>query len=139
MQVFTIDVEPSNFKALLSDPKIHRLCLETTSRISKLWQLSDNDALRLLGLSCDDGFESIQSMLENYDKPFHLNEIHLTRFSSLLGIFKALETLVDNNELADQWINRPNDHFSGKHPLDIMLDSYEGLISVKNYLQEICG
>ena len=51
-----------------------------------------------------------------------LRQDELTRISYLIGIYQGLHILLPD-ELADEWINRPNDNFlfSGQRPLDYMV------------------
>ena len=55
----------------------------------------------------------------------------------LLGIFKALNILLPDAQLADEWIAKPNAHplFKGKSAKELLLDgSFEGLSAVRAYL-----
>jgi len=61
----------------------------------------------------------------------------LSRISILLGIFKAINILLPNAEIADAWVSKPNAHplFKGKSAKDLMLDgSMENLAAVRAYL-----
>ena len=51
-----------------------------------------------------------------------LRQDELTRISYLIGIYQSLHVLLPD-ELADEWVNRPNDNFlfSGQRPLDYMV------------------
>lgn len=51
-----------------------------------------------------------------------LSQDQLTRISYIVGIYKALHILL-SDELADQWMTRPNDNllFSGQTPLDFVV------------------
>jgi hypothetical protein len=66
-----------------------------------------------------------------------LPEKLIERISHILGVFKALQILLPDPVLADDWIHRPNsaDPFNGQRPLDLML-SAEGLIAVRQYLDQ---
>src|SRR5579863_6077347 len=61
----------------------------------------------------------------------------LARISHIVGIFKAINVLIPNDRLADEWIVQPNVHplFKGRSAKDVMLDgSLESLAAVRTYL-----
>jgi hypothetical protein len=61
----------------------------------------------------------------------------LQRISMLLGIFKAINILLPDEQLADAWIGAPNAHplFKGKSAKELLLDgSFESLAAVRGYL-----
>jgi uncharacterized protein (DUF2384 family) len=61
----------------------------------------------------------------------------LQRISHLYGVFKAINVLLADERLADEWISRPNDHplFKGATPKDVMLDgALESIVAVREYL-----
>ncbi len=70
-----------------------------------------------------------------------LRQDELTRVSYVVGIYKALHVLLPE-ELADQWISRPNDDllFGGQTPLDYILRAgIPGLHQVRSLLDEARG
>jgi uncharacterized protein (DUF2384 family) len=65
----------------------------------------------------------------------------LFRVSYIVGIYKALHILL-NDELADQWMTRPNDDFlfQGDAPLNLVLSrGLIGLATVRNLLDAARG
>ncbi len=61
-----------------------------------------------------------------------------TRISLILGIFKNLETIYEEPDLADAWIKRPNDAFNGQSALDRMLaGQITDLVEVRHYLDSV--
>jgi hypothetical protein len=65
----------------------------------------------------------------------------LTRISYIVGIYKSLHILRPD-DLADQWISQPNDHFlfQGQPPLAIALrDGILGLQQVRSLLDQERG
>lgn len=70
-----------------------------------------------------------------------LRQDELTRISYLVGIYKALHILLPE-DLADQWISRPNDDplFGGQTPLDYMVRAgIPGLHQVRGLLDAARG
>ncbi|HEX7362266.1 MAG TPA: MbcA/ParS/Xre antitoxin family protein [Bryobacteraceae bacterium] len=70
-----------------------------------------------------------------------LRQDELTRISYVVGIYKALHILLPE-DLADQWISRPNDDplFGGQTPLDYMLRAgIPGLHQVRGLLDAARG
>jgi uncharacterized protein (DUF2384 family) len=65
-----------------------------------------------------------------------LRQDELTRISCVVGIYQALHILLPQ-ELADQWVTRPNDHFlfRGQTPLEYMVRAgIPGLQQVRSLL-----
>ncbi len=61
----------------------------------------------------------------------------LARISCLLGIYKALQLLLPDQQAADEWVRRSNTAppFSGRSALDRMLSSQVAdLFAVRQYL-----
>jgi len=68
--------------------------------------------------------------------PGTLRQDELMRISYIVGIYQALHILLPQ-ELADQWVTRPNDHFlfGGRTPLDYMVRAgIPGLQQVRSLL-----
>jgi uncharacterized protein (DUF2384 family) len=70
-----------------------------------------------------------------------LSQDQLTRISYITGIYKALHILLPE-ELADQWMTRPNDNylFGGQTPLDyVMRAGIPGLRQVRCLVDSVRG
>ena len=70
-----------------------------------------------------------------------LRQDELTRISYIVGIYKALHILLPD-ELADQWVIKPNDNllFGGRPPLEYMLRAgIPGLQQVRSLLDAARG
>ena len=70
-----------------------------------------------------------------------LRQDELTRISYVVGIYKALHILLPD-ELADKWVNQPNDNFlfSGQTPLDyIVRTGIPGLQQVRSLVDAARG
>ena len=102
--------------------------------LAKVWKLSESQQLNLLGLT-------VRSTLFAWKRkaaqgPVKLGPDTLERLGQLVGIWKALGILFPQNEVADQWLHRPNDNFPfmGEAPLVLMRGSMEGLAQVRRHL-----
>jgi hypothetical protein len=63
-----------------------------------------------------------------------------TRISHVLGIFKGLETIYEEPEMADAWVKRPNEAFSGQSALERMLaGQITDLAEVRHYIDSVAG
>jgi hypothetical protein len=86
-------------------------------RIRELWDLRDEDARQLLGGMSNGAFYELKRKARGT-----LDQDRLTRISILTGIFKALNILY-SKQLADRWIQLPNDNpmFARESPLSYMI------------------
>jgi uncharacterized protein (DUF2384 family) len=84
--------------------------------IMEKWGVRDEDARELLGGISNGRFYDMKKNPERI-----LNADELTRISSLIGVFKALNILY-SQKLADAWMQRPNTNriFAGGTPLAYM-------------------
>ena len=85
-------------------------------RLVELWGLSVEEARVLLG-------RPSRATLYNWKagKARVLPHDTVRRISYLLGIFKALQILYGDPQLADRWVKRPNAAFGGQSALERML------------------
>ena len=96
------------------------------------WHVSTSDQAALLGLSTTG-----RTTLNRYrgGAPLADNQDLLSRAGHLLGIHKSLRLMFPRNlELAYRWVSEPNRRFNNLAPLEIMKQSYEGLLAVRRYL-----
>jgi hypothetical protein len=111
--------------------------LEAFFNLAQVWQLSIAEQRRLLGEPPASTFYKWKST-----KQARLNRDILERISYLLGIYKALHTLLPSRRAADTWIRRPNraPGFNGASALDRMLNgNVADLADVRRYLDAQCG
>src|SRR5690625_2096191 len=90
------------------------------------WRLTGAQQMTLLGLSNEKTLYNWKSRPE---------KAKMTR--DLLGIYKALQILLPDQTLADQWLATPNDNplFNGTAPLDRLLaGQVVDLAVVRNFL-----
>ncbi len=104
-------------------------------RIMELWGVKNEAAMVLLGSPSRRTFYNWKA-----GKVGRLPADTLSRISYILGIFKALDILYANEQLADGWVRRPNRHFGGCAPLDRMLGGdIADLYTVRQYLDGVRG
>lgn len=93
-------------------------------RIVEAWGLREDDGVSLLG------FDHVPTESEIGIDP-------LKRISNILGIYRALHTLLSDPRAADGWIRKPNDNplFGGRPAIEYMLaNGLEGIESVRQLL-----
>ncbi len=99
------------------------------------WKLSDAEACQLLG--------GVSIATYNRWKRGEIGRIGIdlqTRLSLLLGIHKALRLLFTDNARAYGWVSQPNQDFSGRRALDVMLDGQiTDLLRIRSYLDAVRG
>ncbi len=114
------------------DPKTHSgAALRAFFGIAKVWKLSTEEQLRLLGLG------SRRSTLFHWKKHGGVLTMDtLERISFLLGIYKALRILLPSEDAAHSWVKRPNTAplFGGKPALERMQKGIGDLFLVRQYL-----
>ena len=106
-------------------------------RIAKLWNLSVEEQMTLLGLTARSTFFKWK---KNQD--IVLPKDTLERISYILGVYKALQILLPNEQAADEWVKRPNAAplFAGRSALDRMLSGQVAdLFVVRQYLDSQRG
>ena len=100
-------------------------------RIAERWKLTTDEQMNLLGVSS-------RSTLFHWKRQqdARLSRDQLERVSHLLGIYKALQILLPNEEAADGWVKQPNTAplFDGRPALQRMASGILGLFSVRAYL-----
>ncbi len=104
--------------------------------IMRAWNVGDEDARRLLGGVSAESYEAMKSE----ESTAALSEGQLMRVSYLVGIYKALRILL-NDELATTWMTRPNDNniFGGMTPLAYCVkEGISGLQMVRKLLDAQC-
>jgi uncharacterized protein (DUF2384 family) len=102
--------------------------------IAKAWRLTEAQQLNLLGLTVRSTFFAWKNKAAVGS--VKLGPDTLERLGHLVGIWKALAILFPSNEVADQWLHRPNDNFPfmGEPPLSLMQFSMDGLAQVRRHL-----
>ena len=106
--------------------------LRTFFRIAQLWGLSVDEQMILLGVTARSTFFKWKK-----DRGAVLPKDTLERISYILGIYKALQILLPDEQAADEWVRRPNAAllFDGQSALDRMLSGQVAdLFVVRQYL-----
>ncbi|MEX2375624.1 MAG: MbcA/ParS/Xre antitoxin family protein [Dehalococcoidia bacterium] len=101
--------------------------------IFSCWRLTGAQQMALLGLSNEKTLYNWKSQPEKAK----LTRDLLERASYILGIYKSLELLLPDPDLADRWLNTPNDNplFNGSAPMERMLaGQVVDLATVRNFL-----
>jgi hypothetical protein len=107
-------------------------------KIAESWMLSADEQIILLGTPGRSTYFKWKQQPESA----RLGRDTLERLSLILGIYKALQILLPQADIADGWIKRPNTAvpFGGKRALDRMLaGNVSDLIAVRQYLDAMRG
>lgn len=112
--------------------------LKTFFNIAHHWKLTNHQMQILLGLSTESTFYNWKK------KPEHaiLSNDLLERLSYIFGIYKALQILLSDPNIADSWVSLPNSHplFKGRTPLERLLSGQvSDLYVVRQYLDSERG
>lgn len=119
---------PANIDLL----KLQGVALEAFFNLSKAWGLGAEEEQILLGHPSRSTFFKWKK-----EKQGHLSYDTLDRISYLLGIYKALQILLPNEQVANEWLKKPNNAplFKGRTALDKMLSGkLVDLADIRRYL-----
>lgn len=97
------------------------------------WDVDTSAQALLLGLSPEDRWT-----LTGYrnGSPFENSSELIGRAGHLLSIHKSLRIIFPQDlDLAYRWVSAPNRRFNEKKPLEIMTESYKGLLAIRAYLE----
>jgi hypothetical protein len=106
--------------------------LRAFMNIAEAWGLTVAEQLKLLGIASRSTFFKWRR-----ERNPRLPRDTLERLSYLLGIYKSLQILLPDPQLADQWVRKPNKAptFGGRSALDRMLSGQVAdLYVVRQYL-----
>jgi uncharacterized protein (DUF2384 family) len=99
-------------------------------QIMDAWGIGADDARIILGAPAQRTYYAWRA-----GNGVRVSEDTLRRIGYVAGIYKALQILYANPELADGWIMRPNRAFGGQTPLERMrAGDVTDLAAVRNYL-----
>ena len=125
---YQFEVTP-DLSRLETRERLSHAAIEGFFAIIDKWGLSMEQAGGLLGDRPRSSVYKLKAI------PKTLGPDELTRISYLVGIYKALHILLPD-ELADQWMTRPNDNplFRGRPPLDYVLRGIPAMQQVRSLL-----
>jgi hypothetical protein len=106
--------------------------LRTFFNLAKVWDLSEQEQMKLLGLNSRSTLHAWKS-----GRVSKVSRDTIERISYLLGIFKAINILLPDRKRADEWMRLPNKAplFGGRSALDRMTTGNIGdLYVVRQYL-----
>lgn len=108
----------------------HDLAMQGFFGIMARWD-ADNAAMRaVLGAPAERTFFEWKK-----GKVARLSNDTLRRIGYVAGIWKALQIVYSDPQLADSWVHRPNKAFGGQTPLDRMAaGDVTDLAAVRNYI-----
>src|SRR5262249_58986818 len=92
-----------------------RHALEGFFAMMERWDVDNERARRILGFPAERTFYEWKK-----GKAVRVPEDTLRRIGYVAGIWKALQIVYSDAELADGWIKRPNAFFGGQTPLERM-------------------
>jgi uncharacterized protein (DUF2384 family) len=107
-----------------------RLALEGFFNIMERWNVDNPIARRILGSPAERTFYEWKK-----GKVGRMPEDTLRRIGYIAGIWKALQIVYSQPDLADRWIKRPNAFFGGQTPLERMAaGDVTDLAAVRSYI-----
>jgi uncharacterized protein (DUF2384 family) len=107
-----------------------RLALEGFFSIMEHWEIDNTVARRLLGSPAERTFYEWKK-----GKVGRLPEDTLRRIGYIAGIWKGLQIVYSQPDLADSWVKRPNAFFGGQTPLQRMAaGDVTDLAAVRTYI-----
>jgi antitoxin Xre/MbcA/ParS-like protein len=119
-----------------NDPKVRRKlsgpAMRSFLRIAEIWQLTNEEQRALLGWPAPATFYKYKAGQVSA-LPYDM----LVRISLVLGIYKDLQILYPEADLADRWVRLPNSNplFGGRPALALMLEgNVDGLYQVRRLL-----
>lgn len=121
---------------MASQPKTSAVALKAFFAIAEKWQLSSEQERVLLGIPKATYYRWKQQTDGS------LSQDTLERISYILGIYKALHTLLPSDKAANEWVHQANAAplFSGHKAIDKLLQGHVvDLADVRRYLDaETC-
>lgn len=104
-------------------------------KIFELWGLNDSESCTLLGGL---GSRTYARWKKGQIGPMDMDR--KMRLSILAGIHKGLKYLFTEKWRGYDWVKKPNAHFDGARPLDILLNGrMTDLMAIRDYLDAIRG
>ena len=92
------------------------VAMESFSNLADAWDLTTEEQINLLGSPGRSTYFKWKK--EGGNIPANTME----RISHILSIYKSLQILIPEPDLADKWVKRPNEYFGGASALSVMLE-----------------
>lgn len=108
--------------------KAKEVALKVFKEISVKWGLTTEEQIHLLGCKSSDVLS--QWMSGCYES---LDRDAMIRISHLMGIYRALHTILENTDQANSWVHKSNRAFDGETGLVAMTEDPE---KVRKYLDQ---
>jgi putative toxin-antitoxin system antitoxin component (TIGR02293 family) len=118
------------------DGDIENVAVKSLRRVFEFWKINAATSARLAGMS-----KRTWDRIKAEQWSGRLNQDQLMRASALIGVYKALH-LYFSDELADQWVTRPNSGplFQGHKPVDMMeAGGLPAILQVRDYIDAVRG
>lgn len=131
-------MEALSVKQLQANPEAAAIVLPVIFNIFSMWKLTGAEQMTVLGLNNEKTLYNWKKAPAKAKLTYDLIE----RISYVLGIFKSLEILLPDPEIADKWLSTPNDNlmFNGSPPKERMLAGMVmDLAAVRNFLDDQRG
>ena len=123
-----IALAPPVIERMPSDQQ--RLAIEGFFGMMERWGVDNDHARRILGFPAERTFYEWKK-----GKAVRVPEDTLRRIGYVAGIWKALQIVYSDAELADGWVKRPNTFFGGQTPLARMAaGDVTDLAAVRSYI-----
>jgi putative toxin-antitoxin system antitoxin component (TIGR02293 family) len=127
-------IAPPNSEEAIGD-RAGEAMARAVVNLFRLWGLTEAEAAPLLG-----GISERTYARWKNGEIGRLSVDLKTRLSVLMGVHKALRIIFTENARAYEWVKKPNEHFGGRRPLDIMLGGQlTDLSRVRHYLDAARG
>jgi hypothetical protein len=119
------------------DPRSTELRSAETQALLRLfdfWKLSREEQLTLLDIDA----RALEGYLDG--RPLADDAVLLSRVANLLAINKVMRLRYgERPDFLQEWVRLPNTKLAGRRPLDVMMESREGLAAIRQYLDREAG
>ena len=112
--------------------KISPAGLRTFFRIMDAWGIDDEKSINIINSTVKEYY----GWKDNPDSA-RVSDAQLQRLSLVFGIYKSLQILLPDRQIADAWLKLKNSSttFNGGSPLDLMSSGrIEDLVKIRQYL-----
>jgi putative toxin-antitoxin system antitoxin component (TIGR02293 family) len=110
----------------------HRIAFSAFESVADAWCLTGHERATLLDID-----------LKTYDKWYRANESvrissdQARRVVRLISIYDSTHKVFGDAEYANDWVHRTNAALDGRSPLEVMLESLDGIRAVDGHLERV--